>query len=285
MQSKVVLLAVCLASLSGVCSSAHAQGGFGPPDLTLVPVEGKDNIYLIRNQFAGNITVLVGDEGVILVDTKTAPDHDGVLEFVRTITDAPVKYVINTHLHPDHTGGNPPLRDLGIAIVASENARRIMAQRAQSGLPNITMRDSLRIWLDDMPIDLRYFGRGHTDGDIVVHLPTENTLITGDLFALYGPYRAVIDYTAGASLRDWTRTLERMLQLDFETVIPGHSGVTDRANVEGYIEYLTRTQAMVWEMNAQDRSREEIQAMLREELDWGGLEMQVGLDGVITEMQ
>jgi glyoxylase-like metal-dependent hydrolase (beta-lactamase superfamily II) len=118
-----------------------------------------------------------------------------------------------------------------------------------------------------------------------VHLPTERLVITGDLFALYGPYRAVIDYTAGGSLRDWTRTLERVLRLDFDTVIPGHSGVTDRANVEGYIEYLTATQDMVREMNARQASREEIQAMLQSEFDWGGLEMSIGLDGVITEMR
>jgi len=285
MQARSMLGAASLAVLLGISASAHAQGGFGPPELTLVPVEGKENIYLIRNQFAGNITVLVGDEGVVLVDTKMAQDHAGVIEFVSEVTDSPVKYVINTHLHPDHTGGNPPLEALGLPIVASENARRIMAERGQAGLPEITLRDTLRIWLDDMPIDLHYLGRGHTDGDIVVHLPTENTVITGDLFALYGPYRAVIDYTAGGSLRDWTRTLERVLDLDFDVVIPGHSGVTDRANVEGYIEYLTATQDMVREMNAQERSREEIQAMLQSEFDWGGLEIQVGLDGVITEMR
>jgi glyoxylase-like metal-dependent hydrolase (beta-lactamase superfamily II) len=110
----------------GAVSAAQAQGGFGPPELTLVPVEGHDNIYLIRNQFAGNITVLVGDEGVVLVDTKMAPDHDGVVEFVRSLTDAPIKYVIDTHMHPDHVGGNPPLQAIGATIIASENARRLL---------------------------------------------------------------------------------------------------------------------------------------------------------------
>ena len=285
MTARPFMLAAAGIALAGAATGAGAQPGFGPPELTLVPVVGHDNLYLIRNQFAGNITVIVGEEGVVLVDTKMAPDHEGVVDFVAEVTDAPIKYVINTHLHPDHTGGNPPLQGIGAAIVASENARRIMAERSQPGLPNITLSDSLRLWLDDMPIDLLYFGRGHTDGDIVVHLPTEDVLITGDLFALYGPYRAVIDYSAGGSLRDWTRTLERMLGLDFTTLIPGHSGVTDRANVEGYIDYLARTQEMVREMNAQQRSREDIQAMLQSEFNWGGLEMQVGLDGVIAEMR
>lgn len=284
MKAKTILAAAGIVALVAASSVVQAQPGFGPPELTLVPVEGHDNIYLIRNQFAGNITVLVGDEGVVLIDTKMAPDHDGVVEFVRSLTDAPIKYVIDTHMHPDHVGGNPPLQGIGATIVASENARRIMDERAQPGLPNITLRDTLRIWLDDMPIDLHHFGRAHTDGDVVIHLPDQRLVITGDMFALW-PYEAVIDYSAGGSLRDWTRTLDRALGLDFDTVIPGHSGVTDRATMAGYRDHLAQMQDMVREMNSQQRSREEIQAVMQSEFSWGGLSMRVGLDGIIMEMQ
>lgn len=281
--SKLLSRLACLAALTGVTNAA-AQGGFGPPELTLVPVEGHDNIFLIRNQFAGNITVLVGDEGVVLIDTKMAPDHEGVVEFVRSVTDAPIKYVVDTHMHPDHVGGNPPLLAIGATIVASENARRLMVERATPGLPNITLRDTVRLWLDDMPIDLYHFGRGHTDGDVVVHLPTEGVIVMGDLFALWGNYESVIDYSAGGSLRDWPRTLDRALALDFELVIPGHSGVTDRATMEGYQDYLVRIQQLVREMTGQGRPREDIQAALQSEFNWGGLSMSTGLDGVILEM-
>jgi glyoxylase-like metal-dependent hydrolase (beta-lactamase superfamily II) len=280
---KIALASAALVTTLLAASSAFAQGGFGPAELTLVPVE--DNIYTIRNSGSGNATLLVGDEGAILIDTKFPQDHDGIVKFIRQVTDAPLLYVINTHMHPDHTGGNAGMQDLGAHVIASENARRIMAERNLPGKPNITFRDTLRIWLDDMPIDLYYFGRGHTDGDIVVYLPTRRLIVTGDLFALYGPYRAVIDYTAGGSLRDWTRTLERVMQLDFDTVIPGHSGVTEPANIVGYIDYLRRTQDMVLQMNAQRASREDIQAVLQSEFNWGNLEMQVGLNGVIAEMQ
>ncbi|MBN1236909.1 MAG: MBL fold metallo-hydrolase [Gammaproteobacteria bacterium] len=283
MRFTALMMAAGVAAGFGAASVAEAQGGFGPPEMTRVEVQ--ENIYTIRNMGAGNATLLVGEEGVVLIDDKFPQDHEDIMRLVREVTDAPLLYVINTHMHPDHVGGNPAMQDVGAHVIASENARRIMAERDQPGLPSITMRDYLRIWLDDMPIDLHYFGAGHTDGDIVVHLPTESVVITGDLFALYGPYRAVIDYSAGGSLRDWTRTLERMLQLDFDTVVPGHSGTTDRQNVEGYIDYLTRTQDMVREMNAQQSSREDIQAMLESEFDWGRLEMAVGLDGVIAEMR
>ncbi len=285
MRTRIIGRAICVGALLGLAATAHAQGGFGPPELTLVPVEGKDNLYLIRNQFAGNITVIVGEEGVVLVDTKMAQDHAGVVEFVREVTDAPIKYVIDTHMHPDHVGGNPPLADLGATIIASENARRIMAERGAPGLPNITLREYARLWLDDMPIDLHHLGRGHTDGDVVVHLPTEDVLIAGDLFALWDNYESVIDYSAGGSLRDWPRTLDRALSLDFEVVIPGHSGVTDRETMAGYRDYLLRLQDMVREMNMQNRPRADIESMLQSEFNWGGLSMGIGLDGVIVEMQ
>lgn len=283
MKTRSISTAICLAVLVGFSATARAQAGFGPQELTLVPVQ--DDIYMIRNAGSGNITMLVGKREVILVDAKFPQDHDGIMKLVRTVTDLPIRYVINTHMHPDHVGGNPAMQDTGADVIASENGRRIMAERQTPGLANIAIRDYLRMYLDDLPIDLYYFGRGHTDNDIVIYLPTKRLLIAGDLFALYGPYRAVIDYTAGGSLRDWTRTLDRVLQLDFDTVIPGHSGLTDRKNMEGYEDYLTRTQDMVREMNKQKRSHDDIKAMLQSEFNWGALEMRVGLEGAITEMQ
>lgn len=268
----------------GISTGAVAQGGFGPPELTLVEV--REDIYMIRSSASGNVTVLLSDDGVALVDDKFANDHEGVMELVRSLTDEPVKYVINTHLHEDHTGGNALLqREQGAVVISSENARRIMAETRDTGLPNLTMNDHMRLYLDDMPIDLHYFGRGHTDGDIVVHLPEQRMLVAGDLFALYGPYQPVVDYSAGGSLRDWTRTLERVLRLDFDRVIPGHSGLTDRETMAGYVDELERTQDMVREMNAQDRSREDIQSVLESEFNWGRLAVGIGLDGVIMEMQ
>ena len=262
---------------------AFAQGGFAPPGLAIEAVT--DNVYIIRGGFSGNVTVLISDDGVTLIDDKFEMDFEGIVELVESVTDQPIRAVINTHLHGDHTGSNALLQAQGADVIASLNARVIMAETLEAGLPNITMTDYMRIYVGDMPVDLYYFGRGHTDGDIVVHLPEERIVIMGDLFALWGPYESVIHYAAGGSVRDWPRTLDAALKLDFETVIPGHSGITERSQIEGYRDYLSRLGQMVREMNQSEKTRDEISAMLESEFRWGGLSMGVGLDGVIAEMQ
>ena len=283
MTIKRTIAAGMLAALVGSWGTAYAQGGFGPPELATVQV--KENIYVIRNAMSGNVTVLVSDDGVLLIDDKFAMDHDGIMAQLKKITDQPVRYVINTHLHADHTGGNAAMQALDAEVIAHANARRIMAETQNEGLPNILLDDHLSMYLGEMPIDIYYFGRGHTDGDVVIHLPEEGVVIMGDLFALWGPYLHLIHYAAGGSARDWSRTLERALQLDFDTVIPGHSGVTDRATMEGYLAETVRLQEMVREMNRAKRSRDDIRAMLAMEFGWSDFMINFGLDGIITEMQ
>jgi len=281
MNIKTALATACLGMLLG--THASGQGGFAPPEMAMTQV--RENIYLIRSGASGNVTVLLSDEGVVLIDDKFEMDHEGIMENIRSLTDHPVRYVINTHLHQDHSGGNARMQALSADVIASENARRIMAETQASGLPNITMDDHLRVYLGDMPIDLYYFGRGHTDGDIVVHLPEERLVVTGDLFASWEPYVHLIHYAAGGSARDWSRSLERALQLDFDAVIPGHSGVTDRAMMEGYLTETIRLQDMVRDMNRAERSRDDIRAMLETEFGWSGFLINFSLDGIITEMQ
>lgn len=260
-----------------------AQGGFGPPEPVVVRLT--DNVHIIRFGFAGNVNALISDGGVALIDTKFEMDYDTVMEQLKTITDRPVDYVINTHLHGDHTGGNVQLQAMQAKVIASTNARRIMAERQEDGLANISFDEHMRLHLGEMPVDLYYFGRGHTDGDIFIHLPDDGILFTGDQFALWGEYDSVIDYASGGSARDWPRTLEKALQLDFDIVVPGHSGVTDRAKMEGYRDYLIRVRDTVTEMNSQQRTREEISEVMENEFGWSGLSVNVGVNGMMSELR
>jgi glyoxylase-like metal-dependent hydrolase (beta-lactamase superfamily II) len=152
-------------------------------------------------------------------------------------------------------------------------------------VPSVTLDDHMRIYLDDKPLDLYWLGRGHTNGDVVVHLPTERMIFTGDLFASFEPYVWLIDYSAGGSGVEWPKTLEKVLELDFETVIPGHSEVTDRAMLEGYLAETQRQTDTVREMVSANRSREDVQAMLTSEFGWSAFMFQFGLDGLINEVK
>jgi glyoxylase-like metal-dependent hydrolase (beta-lactamase superfamily II) len=293
---KILIAAGTLAALTAFASSAQpqqaqnrggAQGdpgaGFGPPQLTTFKV--RDNFYMIRSAQSGNCSVLVADDGVVLIDNKFEMDHDAIMAKLREITDKPVLYVIDTHLHADHSGGNATKQALGAKVIAHENARFQMAKTQTTGLPNLTLEDHMRVYHGEFILDLYWLGRGHTDGDIVIHLPEQKMIFMGDLFATWEPYVTLIHYAAGGSLREWTRTLERVQALPFDTVIPGHGGPTDRAHLETYRTQLVRMQDMVREMNRAKKSREEIQKMLEMEFGWSGFVTNLGLDGVIGEMQ
>ena len=294
---KSLLAVSTLAALAAFSGSVQAQrpqnqagapadpgAGFGPQQLTTFEVS--DNFYMIRSGQSGNCSVLVADDGVVLIDNKFEMDHDAIMTKLREITDKPVLYVINTHMHGDHSGGNAPKQALGAKVIAHENARFQMAKAPRpTGLPNLTLEDHMRLYHGEFVLDLYWLGRGHTDGDIVVHLPEQKMIFMGDLFATWDPNVTLIDYPGGGSLREWTRTLERAQALPFDTVIPGHGGPTDRAHLESYRATLVRMQDLVREMNRARKPREDIQKMLEMEFGWGGFVTNLGLDGVIGEMQ
>ncbi|MDX1562398.1 MAG: MBL fold metallo-hydrolase [Gammaproteobacteria bacterium] len=277
----IATAAALLAGLGGA-GTANAQGGFGPEELEIDHV--RDNIYMIRSAASGNITVFVSDDGVLLVDSKFEREYDRYMELLRTVTDQPVRFVVNTHMHGDHTGGNIRLEGLDANIVATENARRRLAATQSMGLPNVTFDDHTRLYFAGKPLDLYWLGRGHTDGDLVMHLPEDGIVLTGDLFAGFGPSIRLIDYNGGGSLFEWSGTLERVLELDFDTVIPGHSGVTDRATLQGYLDETIRMQEMLREMHGAGRAPDEIQAAITSEFGRLAFFVLPGIESALAEL-
>lgn len=257
--NKAFASALVVTGLAASCT-AFAQGGFGPQELAITQV--RDNIYMIRDAGSGNITVLVSDDGVLLVDSKFERDYDRYMELLRTITDKPVRYVINTHMHPDHTGGNARLEGIGADIIATGNARRRLSASQPTGLPAITFDDRAQIWFGGKLLELYYFGRGHTDGDLVILMPEEGIVFTGDLFAGYEPNIRLIDYNGGGSLEEWPATIDKILELEFDLVIPGHSGPTDRAMLQQYRDENVRMLEIIREMHGAGRSPADIQTAL-----------------------
>ena len=185
----------------------------------------------------GNVAAYVTSEGVVLVDDMFERNADDILGVVRSVTDKPVRYVLNTHQHSDHAGGNariPPV----VEIIAHENARANMAALKQPGLPRVTFSQETAVFLGGKEVLAAYYGRGHTGGDAVVYFPDLKVIHTGDLF-LSGPViprrqggaNIYIDYAQGGSAVEWTDALGRILTLDFDTVIPGHGPLATRADV------------------------------------------------------
>jgi len=189
-----------------------------------------DHLWVIMNNASGNVAVMPTDEGVLLVDDKFEQDGPEILAKVKGISDKPIKYILNTHQHGDHTGGNAfMLKNTPAEIVIQKNARANMVSGNQPGLPQITFGDEAQVFVGGREVSAHHLGRGHTNGDAVILFPSERTLHTGDLFV--NGSAPFIDYSAKGSIVEWDKTLDRVLQLDFDTVIPGHGPVATKGDL------------------------------------------------------
>ena len=220
MGSKTGLRIALGALLGGALWTAWTQQQAHP--LELQKVTG--NLHVLVGS-GGNVGVLVTDEGVILVDDKFDRNAPEILAKVKTLTDKPVLYVLNTHHHGDHSGGNAPLQAQGVEAIAHENARANIVRNKQPGAPYLSFEEQISLHLGGQEVRAMYFGAAHTNGDAVIYFPSLRVIHTGDMFVRSAPF---VDYANGGSALDWDDTLNSVLQLEFETVIPGHGAVGTR---------------------------------------------------------
>ena len=217
----------------GALFTAYTQFGSQPSKLNTIKL--KDDLYVIHNDFVpGNTTALITNDGVLLVDDKFEIDHDGIMAELKKITDKPVKYVINTHHHGDHSGGNAKMQQMNVQVVASEQARENMVDANQPGLPNIVFDHHAHVYLGGKSVELYHYGRAHTNGDIVVLFPADRALAAGDMFTYGDDVPELIDYAGGGSAKEWTGTLDQALQLDFDAVVPGHGDVPTKQEMREF---------------------------------------------------
>ncbi|MAS60010.1 MAG: hypothetical protein CMQ07_02760 [Gammaproteobacteria bacterium] len=186
----------------------------------------KDGLYMITGP-GGNIGVRLTDEGVILIDDKFPQDFDEIQSLVASVSELPVRYVINTHHHGDHSGSNAGFLEVA-EIIAHKNARDNMIRGNQEGPPRMIYPESTAVFLGGVEVQAFHMGTGHTNGDTVVYFPDLKTIHGGDLLHTTAPF---MDYANGGSSRGWVETLNSMLTLDFDTAIPGHGGLMDRRGI------------------------------------------------------
>lgn len=271
------------AAFIGCAAIAYTQTQ-APSKLSTVKLA--DNLYAIHNDFVpGNTTALITSAGVLLVDDKFEVDGPNIVAEVKKLTAQPIKFVVNTHYHGDHSGSNALMQKLGAQVVSSQAARKRMVDGKQPGQSNVTIEQKGHIYLGGQTVDLYYFGRAHTDGDIVAHFPAQRVLASGDIFAFGDATPELIDYAGGGSAKEWTTTLDGALKLDFNAVVPGHGVVTTKAEMANFRTSTMSLQTKVHDMLVAKKSKAEIEAMLRKDFHYADVHVMFGLDGLMKEMK
>jgi cyclase len=251
---------------------AYTQNPATPPSLQLEKI--KDDLYAIIGD-GGNVAVYVTNEGAIVIDDKFERDYTDIMAKVKSVTDKPIKYLLNTHQHGDHTGGNEKMMGASTEIIAHKNARSNMVEGKMPGVPRVSFTDETEVFLGGKEVRARYFGRGHTNGDAVIYFPAQRVIHTGDLFTVgtssapltVAPF---IDYTAKGSVVDWTKTLDGILNSgwDFDIVIPGHGPIQKREDLVRYRQNFEKMRNRVISMVRASKSPDEVHTTLTAEFGW-----------------
>jgi cyclase len=227
---------------------ASAQQSFDT--VKIRPQKIAEHIYLLKGS-GGNIGVLTGADGVVMIDDQFAPLSEKIAAAIKTLDSGPIRFLINTHVHGDHSGGNDNFSKAGATIVAHDQVRERMMKesvnlrmnrtfppREKVAWPVITFDNKLNFHLNDEDIELLHFDPGHTDGDAIIHFKKANVYHTGDAFVRTGyPF---IDGSSGGTLNGYISTLAKLLTvLDGNSkVIPGHGDLGTRADVKAVHDML-----------------------------------------------
>ena len=251
------LTATLLLSLS-LATTAVAEDKFKDVEITAIPVGA--GIYMLTGQ-GGNIGVSVGSDGVFLIDDQFAPLTKKITAAIAALSDQPVRFLLNTHWHPDHTGANENMGNAGIVIVAHSNVRKRLAvdnfiemfgmeapATDAAGLPVITFDDALSFHLNEDEIHISHVESAHTDGDSIVQFRAANVMHLGDIyFAGMYPF---IDTNSGGSISGTLKALEHALALsdDNTVIIPGHGPVSNKENLVAYTGMLRTINGRIQKM-------------------------------------
>lgn len=227
-----------------VNSTAQLFGDFDKVEIKTHKIS--DSVYMLEGM-GGNIGVLLGDDGVFIIDDQFGPLHEKITAAIEKLSTKPVNFVVNSHWHFDHSGGNVAFGNAGAMIVSQSNSRsRMMSEQVLSafdykqapyeknGLPKITFDNEMWFHYNNDTIQLMHLGPAHTNGDTIVYLNKANVLHTGDVFVTSGlPY---IDAGNGGSINGIIDSVTKVLEIidDDTTVIPGHGPLANKAAMSTY---------------------------------------------------
>lgn len=258
------------------------------PDFSKVEIQTiqvADGIYMLVGQ-GGNIGVCIGEDGVFLIDNQFAQLTDKIIAAVRTLTDQPIKFLINTHWHADHTGGNENFGNLGVTLIAQDNvyvrmsneqvgpfSGRVSPPAPEAALPVITFKDEITFHMNGYTIKGRRIGPAHTDTDALIHFEEADVYHMGDTY--FSEAYPFFDLNSGGDFDGMIQVAADLLDAsDTDTkIIPGHGRLADRENLVAYHAMMVALRDRVQEgidkgMTVNDM----VQAKITADLDdaWGG---------------
>jgi glyoxylase-like metal-dependent hydrolase (beta-lactamase superfamily II) len=208
-------------------------------EVTIETTKLSDNVYMLVGQ-GGNIGVSVGDDGVFIIDDQFEQLTPKILEAIRTLSDKPLQFLVNTHYHGDHTGGNENMAKQGIKIIAHENVRKrlVDGEKPKDALPIITFNDRVNVHMNGEDVNVHHVEHAHTDGDAMLFFSKSNVLHTGDTyFHKRYPY---IDVKSGGSIDGYIKAVKKGLTLinDDTKIIPGHGPVSNKEEYQSFLTML-----------------------------------------------
>jgi len=264
------LLSLALLSLASLALPVAAQQDFSKVEIQTIKVT--DSIYMLTGA-GGNLGVCSGEDGIFLIDDQYAPLTEKIRAAIGKISQDPIRFVLNTHWHGDHTGGNENLGKSGTLIVAHDNVRQRMSTEQfikffgsksepspKVALPVVTFNDTITLHLNGEEIHAFHVPPAHTDGDSAVYFRKANVIHMGDLyFAGMYPF---IDGSSGGDISGMILAADKVLELINEEtkVIPGHGALSNRAELASYREMLATVRDRVAKLVAAGKSAEEIVA-------------------------
>jgi glyoxylase-like metal-dependent hydrolase (beta-lactamase superfamily II) len=265
---KRLAIGLALALIFSVLAASVARAQQPPQPLTVTKI--KDNLYWARGGAGSNDGIIVGKDGVILVDTKTTPDSEKeVLTEVAKITPKMINTVIITHSDGDHVNGLAAL-PAGLTIIAQENCKKEMEASAssrnpapQDRLPTKTYDKTDKMTIDGVKIQLYHWAPAHTSGDTIVYLPDDKVVFGGDLLVTNRPDTG-IHMEKNGSAAGWIENAKGMLKLDADTYLTGHGDMMTKADVQKKLDLIQGKYDKIKAMVAQGKSLDEIKTSFGE---------------------
>lgn len=253
-------------------ASAHQAAPAVEPEISFKATELTPGLHMIEGVggFAGgNIGLLTGPDGVVMVDDSFPPFASLLLESVAKVAGAPIDFVINTHVHGDHVGGNHLVGQAGATIVAHDNVRARLVRDGIVGgpepvpapkeaLPVVTFADAVTFHLNGQEAYVFHVAKAHTDGDAIIHFRGANVIHAGDVF-FHGIF-PFIDLDSGGSVDGYIAAQKRILEVadDATKIIPGHGPIAGKADLQASVAMLEDVKKIIGDLVAAGMSVEEV---------------------------